>query len=97
LRAANRGYGYLFQNDPLEPLHYQAILRTARQRRADHVRHLLLRVNNTRGNSPRGLLVVPLVFLPLAGGYLLSYVFRTINGSIADELVHQFSLGAGSL
>jgi predicted MFS family arabinose efflux permease len=87
----------VFQNDPLEPLHYQVLLETARQKRADHVRHLLCSLNDVCGNAPPGLLVIPLVFLPLAGGYLLSYVFRTINGSIADELVHEFSLDAGSL
>ena len=97
LRAANRGYGYLFQNDPLEPLHYQVRLETVRQRRTDHVRHALRRLHDRRRNVPYGLSVVPLVFLPLACGYLLSYVFRTINGSIADELVHGFSLDAGSL
>ena len=37
------------------------------------------------------------VFLPLAYGYLLSYVFRTINGPLADQLIRRFSLGAGSL
>jgi predicted MFS family arabinose efflux permease len=72
-------------------------MRTARQRRADHVRHALRRLHDRRRNVPYGLSVVPLVFLPLACGYLLSYVFRTINGSIADELVHGFSLDAGSL
>lgn len=37
------------------------------------------------------------VFLPLACGYLISYLFRTINGPLSDELIRQFSLGAGSL
>jgi predicted MFS family arabinose efflux permease len=73
------------------------MLQTVRQRRADQVRHALHRLNDRRRKPLHGLLVVPLVFLPLAWGYLLSYVFRTINGSIADELVHQFSLDAGSL
>ena len=49
------------------------------------------------GKPPHGLFVVPFVFLPLACGYLLSYVFRTINGSIADELMREGSLDAGSL
>jgi predicted MFS family arabinose efflux permease len=61
------------------------------------VRHLLSSLNESLGHAPRGILVIPLVLLPLAGGYLLSYVFRTINGSIADELVREFSLDAGSL
>jgi predicted MFS family arabinose efflux permease len=87
----------VFDNDPLDPLRYRVILETVRQRRAGHVRQLLRGLNDRRGNPRHQLLVVPLVFLPLACGYLLSYVFRTINGSIADELVHQFSLDAGSL
>ncbi len=37
------------------------------------------------------------IFLPLACGYLLSYLFRTINGPLADELIRRFSLGAASL
>ena len=40
---------------------------------------------------------LPMVFLPLACGYLLSYVFRTINGTLADELIHRFRLDARSL
>ena len=73
------------------------ILETARQRQADYVRHLLRRSDDKRGYQPHGLFVVPFVFLPLACGYLLSYVFRTINGSISDELIYQFSLDVGSL
>ena len=61
------------------------------------MRHALRRLNDGRRNPPHGLRVVPLVFLPLACGYLLSYVFRTINGPIADALIHEFSLDAGSL
>jgi predicted MFS family arabinose efflux permease len=37
------------------------------------------------------------IFLPLACGYLMSYVFRTINGPLADELIRRFALDAGSL
>jgi hypothetical protein len=37
------------------------------------------------------------IFLPFAFCYFLSYVFRTINGPLADELVRHFSLSAGSL
>jgi predicted MFS family arabinose efflux permease len=37
------------------------------------------------------------IFLPLACGYLLSYIFRTINGPLADELIRRFSLDAESL
>jgi hypothetical protein len=35
--------------------------------------------------------------LPFAFCYFLSYVFRTINGPLADELVRHFSLRDGSL
>ena len=87
----------MFQYDPLEPLHYQAVIQTARGRQADDLRRLLRRSVTCRRGRPDGLLVVPLVFLPLACGYLLSYVFRTINGSIADELIYRFSLDAGSI
>jgi MFS family permease len=37
------------------------------------------------------------VFLPLAAGYFLSYLFRTVNGPISDRLMHDFGLNAGSL
>lgn len=37
------------------------------------------------------------IFLPLACGYLMSYVFRTINGPLAEELIQRFALDAGSL
>lgn len=37
------------------------------------------------------------VFLPIAGGYLVSYIFRSVNGTLADELIRQFSLDAGGL
>lgn len=83
--------------DPLEPLHYQRTILAARQRQADYLRRLFNPPVSSRRNRPHGLLVVPLVFLPLACGYLLSYVFRTINGSIADELIGSFSLDAGSI
>jgi predicted MFS family arabinose efflux permease len=39
----------------------------------------------------------PAVFLPLAGGYLVSYVFRTINGPLSAELIQQFSLNSTAL
>lgn len=87
----------MFQYDPLEPLRYQQVIRTARRRQADDVRRLLRRTVAWRSDSPQGLWVIPVVFLPLACGYLLSYVFRTINGSIADELTYQFALDAGSI
>jgi predicted MFS family arabinose efflux permease len=37
------------------------------------------------------------IFLPFAFCYFLSYMFRTINGPLADELVRHFSLSGGSL
>jgi MFS family permease len=37
------------------------------------------------------------VFLPFAGGYYLSYVFRTINAAIADRLASEMSLNATDL
>src|SRR5579864_2776478 len=77
--------------DPLQ--HYEFVMDMARQKRVDALRRIMGRASA----YPSGLLVVPLVFLPLACGYLLSYVFRTINGSIADELIHRFSLNAGSM
>ncbi|MGA9014651.1 MAG: MFS transporter, partial [Acetobacteraceae bacterium] len=37
------------------------------------------------------------VFLPFATGYFLSYLFRTINGPIADRLMAAFHLDTASL
>jgi MFS family permease len=37
------------------------------------------------------------VFLPFAGGYFLSYLYRTINAIISPDLVREFSLGPGDL
>jgi len=37
------------------------------------------------------------VFLPFATGYFLSYLFRTINGPIADRLIAAFHLDPASL
>jgi MFS family permease len=37
------------------------------------------------------------VFLPFAMGYFLSYLFRTINGPIADRLIAAFHLNPASL
>lgn len=87
----------MFQYDPLEPLQYQLAIQMARRKQTDNLRRLLCLPMSWRQDRPHGLLVIPSVFLPLAGGYLLSYVFRTINGSIADELISRFSLDAGSI
>ena len=45
----------------------------------------------------RGRSRIAVVFLPLAGGYFLSYLFRTVNGPIADRLVAAFHLDAAGL
>ncbi|MBV8142821.1 MAG: MFS transporter [Verrucomicrobia bacterium] len=37
------------------------------------------------------------VFLPFGFGYLLSYLFRTINGTLSDALVREFHLDAAQL
>ena len=37
------------------------------------------------------------VFLPFAGGYFLSYLYRTINAIISPDLVREFGLGPGDL
>lgn len=37
------------------------------------------------------------VFLPFAGGYYLSYLYRTVNAIISPDLVREFGLGAGDL
>ena len=37
------------------------------------------------------------VFLPFAGGYFLSYLYRTVNAIIAPDLVREFGLGPGDL
>lgn len=41
--------------------------------------------------------MLPAVFLPFAAGYLLSYLFRTVNGPIATRLIATFALDARSL
>jgi MFS family permease len=53
----------------------------------------------TRSLADRGNLLGSslIVLLPLAAGYLLSYIFRTINAVIADSLITEFSLDAAQL
>jgi MFS family permease len=57
----------------------------------------------TRGGDPAGpprdlpVRVMLSVFMPFASGYLLSYVFRSINAVIAPDLVAGFSLSAADL
>jgi hypothetical protein len=72
-------------------------LEPARERQVDHPPRLARWPGIRPGNRLHGQFVIPLVLLTLACGYLLSYVFRIINGSIADELIQQFSLAAGSI
>lgn len=38
-----------------------------------------------------------LVFLPLAGGYFLSYLYRSLNAIIAPDLISELGLSAGHL
>jgi MFS family permease len=45
----------------------------------------------------RGLGLTARIFLPFAGGYYLSYVFRTINAVIAGRLANELSLDAAHL
>ncbi len=47
--------------------------------------------------ASRSLPRIAAVFLPLASGYFLSYLFRTVNGPIADRLVVAFHLDAAGL
>lgn len=41
--------------------------------------------------------LVPVVFLPFAAGYFLSYLYRTVNGVIADSLMQELGLGPAGL
>jgi len=41
--------------------------------------------------------MLPAIFLPFAAGYFLSYLFRTVNGPIAERLIATFALDARSL
>ncbi len=52
------------------------------------ISHYLRMVDATRAAS---------VFMPFAAGYFLSYMFRTINGTIAEQLVRTFGLSPNSL
>ena len=46
--------------------------------------------------TPHWLLILR-VFLPFAAAYFLSFLFRTINGTIAEQLISEFHLGADDL
>jgi MFS family permease len=41
--------------------------------------------------------IIAAVFLPFASGYFLSYLFRTINGPLADRIIAEFHLNAAML
>lgn len=41
--------------------------------------------------------LVPVVLLPFAAGFYLSYLFRTINAVIADRLTHELGLGPSTI
>ena len=52
----------------------------------------------TPAAGPPGIVrLVATVFLPFAGGYFLSYLFRSINAIIAPQLVSEVGLSAGDL
>jgi predicted MFS family arabinose efflux permease len=53
----------------------------------------------TRSNTAPALplLLVARVFLPFAGGYFLSYLYRTVNAVIAGDLVRDFGVDPGAL
>jgi predicted MFS family arabinose efflux permease len=76
-------------SDPLHSDDVGVILHAARQQRI-----LCLRI---LASTVRARLGLPAIFLPLACGYLLSYVFRTVNGPLADELIRNFRFDASSL
>ena len=47
--------------------------------------------------APRGRLLLAMVFLPFAGGYYVSFLFRNVNSVVFPELTHEFELSAGAL
>jgi MFS family permease len=47
--------------------------------------------------GPRGGRTAILVLLPFAGGYFLSYLFRTVNSVIGADLIRDLGLSAGDL
>ena len=49
------------------------------------------------GQQPIRLSLLARVLLPLAGGYFLSYFFRTVNSVLAGRLTHEFQLDAATL
>lgn len=50
-----------------------------------------------KGEKPLPFELLLKVFLPFAGGYYLSYLFRTANAIISPDLVREFDLGPGDL
>ena len=51
-------------------------------------------VEAPRAGTPR---VVLTVFLPFAGGYFLSYFYRSVNAVIAPQLIREIELNATDL
>lgn len=47
--------------------------------------------------APTTLELLLKVFLPFAGGFFLSYLYRTVNAIISPDLVREFSLGPNDL
>lgn len=47
--------------------------------------------------EPKGFKVVLMIFLPFGCGYYLSYLFRTINAVISENLTLELGLGPGGL
>ncbi|WP_316207551.1 MULTISPECIES: MFS transporter [unclassified Bradyrhizobium] len=65
---------------------------------AEHLRlprHDLRRQHSARA-LPHWLLILR-VFLPFVAAYFLSFLFRTVNGTIAEQLLSEFHLGADDL
>ena len=51
----------------------------------------------TGSRMPAGFQVILVVFLPFGCGYYLSYLFRTINAVISENLTTELGLGPASL
>ncbi len=86
-------------SDPFAVERCDAVLQSARQQSAEPVRENLgwRRLTTEAATAANDGPALPMVFLPLACGYLLSYVFRTINGPLADQLIVRFGLDASWL
>ena len=47
--------------------------------------------------SPSGFKIVLVVFLPFGCGYYLSYLFRTVNAVISENLTNELGIGPANL